>query len=85
MLGVALILLIVCPHEVEPWFHSWYRGRLETIDSKYDLGNFLLLPKQAGGMVILVMQYGNHLAQNLVILLLMSGMLYILFYDKITS
>ncbi len=23
------------PHEVEPWFHSWYRGRVETLDAKY--------------------------------------------------
>ncbi len=20
------------PHEVEPWFCSWYRGRVETLD-----------------------------------------------------
>ena len=20
------------PHEVETWFHSWYRGRVETLD-----------------------------------------------------
>ncbi len=20
------------PHEVEPWFHSWSRGRVETLD-----------------------------------------------------
>ncbi len=25
------------PHEVEPWFHSWYRGRVETLDAKYNL------------------------------------------------
>ncbi len=29
--------LLVCPHEVEPWFHSWYRGRVETLDAKYNL------------------------------------------------
>ncbi len=23
--------------EVEPWFHSWYRGRVETLDAKYNL------------------------------------------------
>ncbi len=28
---------IVWPHEVEPWFHSWYRGRVETLDAKYNL------------------------------------------------
>ncbi len=27
---VALFELLVWPHEVEPWFHSWYRGRVET-------------------------------------------------------
>ncbi len=21
------------PHEVEPWFHSWYRGRVEILDA----------------------------------------------------
>ncbi len=21
------------PHEEEPWFHSWYRGRVETLDA----------------------------------------------------
>ncbi len=29
--------LLVRPHEVEPWFHSWYRGRVETLDAKYNL------------------------------------------------
>ncbi len=24
-------MLLVWPHEVEPWFHSWYRGRAETL------------------------------------------------------
>ncbi len=33
---VALVELLVCPHEVEPWFHSWYRGRVETLDAKYN-------------------------------------------------
>ena len=23
------------PHETWPWFHSWYRGRVETLDTKY--------------------------------------------------
>ncbi len=32
---VALFELLVWPHEVEPWFHSWYRGRVETLDAKY--------------------------------------------------
>ncbi len=25
------------PHEVEPWFHSWYRGRVETLDALFTL------------------------------------------------
>ena len=25
------------PYEVEPWFHSWYRGMIETLDAKYNL------------------------------------------------
>ncbi len=29
--------LFVWPHEVEPWFHSWYRGSVETLDAKYNL------------------------------------------------
>ena len=29
--------MLVWPHEVEPWFHSWYRGRVETLDAKYNL------------------------------------------------
>ncbi len=32
MLNVVFELL-VWPHEVEPWFHSWYRGRVETLDA----------------------------------------------------
>ncbi len=28
---------LVWPHEVEPWSHSWYRGRVETLDAKYNL------------------------------------------------
>ncbi len=32
--GPALVWL----HEMEPWFHSWYRGRVETLDAKYNLG-----------------------------------------------
>ncbi len=35
-LGIALFELSVWPHEVEPWFHSWYRGRVETLDAKYN-------------------------------------------------
>ncbi len=34
---VALFKLLVWPHEVEPWFHSWYSGRVETLDAKYNL------------------------------------------------
>ncbi len=34
---VVLFELLVWPHEVEPWFHSWYRGRIETLDAKYNL------------------------------------------------
>ncbi len=22
---------------MEPWFHFWYRGRVETLDAKYNL------------------------------------------------
>ncbi len=29
--------VLVWPHEVEPWFHSWYRGRVDTLDAKYNL------------------------------------------------
>ncbi len=29
--------LLVWPHEVESWFHSWYIGRVETLDAKYNL------------------------------------------------
>ncbi len=36
-----IIELLVWPHEVELWFHSWYRGRVETLDAKY-LGSSLL-------------------------------------------
>ncbi len=41
LLEVALFELLVWPHEVEPWFHSWYRGRVETLDAKYNLGSSL--------------------------------------------
>ncbi len=34
---VALFELLVWPHEEEPWFHSWYRGRVEILDAKYNL------------------------------------------------
>ncbi len=27
----SLVELLVWPHEVEPWFYSWYRGRVETL------------------------------------------------------
>ncbi len=30
-------ILLVWPLEVEPWFHSWCRGRVETLDAKYNL------------------------------------------------
>ncbi len=33
----ALFELLVWPHKVEPWFYSWYRGRVETLDAKYNL------------------------------------------------
>ncbi len=26
-------IILVWPHEVEPWFYSWYRGRVETLDA----------------------------------------------------
>ncbi len=29
--------LLVWPHEVKPWFHSWRRGRVEILDVKYNL------------------------------------------------
>ncbi len=32
---VALFKLLVQPHEVEPWFYSWYSGRVETLDAEY--------------------------------------------------
>ena len=34
--------LLLNPHEVEMWFHSWYKGRVETLDSKYILNSSLL-------------------------------------------
>ncbi len=37
VLEVALFELLVWPHEVEPWFHSWFRGRVDTLDAKYNL------------------------------------------------
>ncbi len=39
--------LLVWPHEVEPWFHSWYRGRVETLDAKYNLVTLLVWPHEA--------------------------------------
>ncbi len=38
------MLLLVCPNEVEPWFHSWYRARIETLDA---LGSSLLTVSMA--------------------------------------
>ncbi len=32
-----VISLFELPHEVEPWFHSWYRSMVETLDAKYHL------------------------------------------------
>ncbi len=32
---VCVDLRLVWPHEVEPWFHSWYRGRVETLDANH--------------------------------------------------
>ena len=36
---IVHLYLSVWPHEVEPWFHSWYRarGRVEILDVKYNL------------------------------------------------
>ncbi len=34
IIKVAHFELLVWPHEAEPWFHSWYRGRVETLDAK---------------------------------------------------
>ncbi len=34
---VALFGLLVWPHDVEPWFHSWYRGGVVTLDAKYNI------------------------------------------------
>ena len=33
MFRVALFELLVWPHEVEPWFHTCYRDRVETLDA----------------------------------------------------
>ncbi len=33
----SLFEQLVWPHEVDPWFHSWYRGRVESLDAKYNL------------------------------------------------
>ncbi len=30
---LALFELLVWPHEVEPWFHSWYKDRVKTLDA----------------------------------------------------
>ena len=39
---IALFLVIVWPHEMELWFRSWYRGRVETLDYKIILYKFTL-------------------------------------------
>ena len=31
ILGTEEGILLVWHHEVEPWFHSWYRGRVEML------------------------------------------------------
>ncbi len=36
-LGSSLLTVSVATYEVELWFHSWYRGRVETLDAKYNL------------------------------------------------
>ncbi len=36
-LGSSLLTVSEATYEVEPWFHSWYRGRVETLDAKYNL------------------------------------------------
>ncbi len=35
-LGSSLLTIgiLVWLHGVEPWFHSWYRGRVETLDAR---------------------------------------------------
>ncbi len=33
----ADIVLLVWPHEVESWLHSWYRSKVEILDAKYNL------------------------------------------------
>ncbi len=47
------------PHEVEPWFHSWYRGRVETLDANSYLGNSLLTVSVAtwSGAMVSFMSY----------------------------
>ena len=35
--NIALFELLVWSHKVEPWCHSWYRGRVDTLDAKYNL------------------------------------------------
>ncbi len=42
-LGSSLFELLVWPHEVEPLFHSWYRGRVETPDARYNTTYFFFL------------------------------------------
>ncbi len=37
IIPIILSYLLVWPHEVDPWIHSWYRGRVETLDAKYNL------------------------------------------------
>ncbi len=43
---IALFELLVWPHEVEPWFHSLYRGRVETLDAKYNGSSLLVWPHE---------------------------------------
>ncbi len=51
---VARFQLLVRPHEVEPWFHSWYRGRVETLDAKYNL----VALSVSGAMVSFLVEVG---------------------------
>ncbi len=32
-----IVELLVWPHEVVQWSHSWYTGRVETLDAKCSL------------------------------------------------
>ncbi len=37
LVALSVLTVRVWPREVEPWFHSWYRVRVETLDAKYNL------------------------------------------------